>query len=276
LSPTITGAIIIVVVLVLTGAYFLTQSGTGSTTSQQTSSGTSTSTTTNGTPNPVAKSWQLAEGYEVNLKDLFGNYSQMAFTIRTVGLNYSEYANQTYSFAVVGHPILDGVSTIEVVSNSTLVAVSNGTVETRTTDNNVVWMASNGTLVQTDENGTSRTGTRIGEPNQLITPFVLGGPFTYAVDLLSMNSTLVDPVSTTTVDVGSTPMSATIWGQTTTLADTFGLYGIGFSFTVETGLAQGATFYVPISTILVGPPSLNGFQSEVTQTTVTLVSITPA
>jgi guanyl-specific ribonuclease Sa len=193
-----------------------------------------------------------------------------------VGLNYSEYVNQTESYAVVGHPVLDGAPTTEVISNATLLAVSNGKVAARVTENNAVWMASNGTLLRSDENGTVRTGAAIGAPDELITPFVLGGPFTYAVDILSMNSTLVKEMTNSTVSVGSTKMAATSWGQTTALASSFVIFGFGYTFSVVVGVAQGASFYVPVSVSVIGPPLLVGFQSADTSTVVTLVSIARA
>ncbi len=245
-------------------------------TTQSTSQQSTSSISGVASHNPVYFSWQLGAGYLISLPNLLGNYSQMAFSMSTKGLNYSESANETTSYAIVGHPLLDGISNTEVISNSTLRAVSNGTRVVDQSVNNVVWMASNGTVIQANENGTIVTGVRIGEPDNLIAPLELGGPFDFAADILSLNSTLVDAVNSSSISVGSTQIALTTYEPTHQLEYSLVPFGFGYGVTVEAGIAQGTTFYVPVYVSIFGPPQLNGFKSELALTTITLVSITKA
>jgi len=254
------------------GYIFLSQSGPASTTqSSQQSTG---SISGEASHNPVYYSWQLGSGYLISLPNLLGNYSRMAFSMSTRGLNYSESANETTSYAVVGHPVLDGIPTTEVISNSTLQAISNGTRVVNQIVNNVLWMASNGTVIQSNENGTIETGVRIGEPDDLIAPLERGGPFNFAADILSLNSTLVDAVNSSTINIGATRVALTTYEPTHQLEYSLVPFGFGYSVTVEAGIAQGTSFYVPVYVSIFGPPQLNGFKSELALTTITLVSIT--
>lgn len=210
----------------------------------------------------------------ISVPNLLGNYSEMAFSMSTRGMNYSEYASETTSYTVIGHPVLNGIPTTEVVSNLTLSAVSSGTRVVHETANNIIWMATNGTVVQSDENGTMKAGANVGDPDNLITPVELGGPFYYAADILSLNTTLVSLVNSSTMSIGSTQMALTTYKPTPALAQSPVLFGSGYSVTVEAGIVQGSSFFVPVSVSILGPPLLNGFNSTVALTTLTLVSVT--
>lgn len=271
-----TVAAIVILVLAIGGYFLLSQGGPASTT--QPSSQRSTASTSGVTSghNPVYYSWQLGRGFLISLPDLLGNYSQMAFSMSTKGLNYSESANETWSYDVVGHPVLNGSVTTEVVSNSTLTAYSNGTRLVDDSVDNVVWMASNGSVVQASENGRIKTGAAIGAPDSLITPVEVGGPFYFAADILSLNATLVSAVNSSSGSIGPTQMALTVYQPTSALAFSPVLFGFGYSVTVETGIAQGTSFYVPVSINIFGPPLLNGFHSTVALTTITLASVTKA
>jgi hypothetical protein len=274
-STASTAVAVIILVATIGGYYLLLQSGFTSTT--QSSSQQSTSSVSGvAAHNPVYYSWQLVAGYQISLPNLLGNYSQMAFLMSTKGMNYSESSNETTSYAVVGHPLLDGIPTTEVISNSTLLSISNGTRVVDQSVNNVIWMASNGTVIQSNENGKIETGAKVGNPDDLITPIALGGPFDFAADILSLNSTLVSAVNSSTISVGSSQMAATTYEPTARLAFSVAPFGFGYSVTVEAGVAQGTSFYVPVYMSIFGPPVLNGFNSELALTTITLVSITAA
>jgi len=263
----------VILVAALGGYYVLSQ--TGVTSSQTSSTGSTSSVTGTASHNPVYYSWNLQSGYQISLRDLIGNYSQMKYSMTTKGLNYSESANETVSYLVVGHPVLAGGQTTEVVSNSTLVAVSAGVRVVDQSVSNVLWMAANGTVVRAEENGTIENGI-VADPDSLLTPVELGGPFDFAADILSLNSTLIAAVNSSSTQVGPTQVSTTTYEPTTQLAYRLVPFGLGYSVTVEVGIATGDSFYIPIYVSIFGPPLLNGFQSQVALTTIDLLSVTPA
>jgi hypothetical protein len=262
---------VVILVAAIGGYYALSQNGVSA------SQSTSTTETLTGTAshNPVYYSWDLQSGYQISLKDLIGNYSQMKYSMTTKGLNYSESANETVSYLVVGHPVLSGAQTTEVDSNSTLVAVSAGVRVVDQSVNNVLWMAVNGTVVRADDNGTIENGI-VTDPDSLLAPVELGGPFDFAADILSLNSTLIAPVNSSSVQIGSTQVSTTTYEPTTQLAYRLVPFGLGYSVTVVVGTASGASFYLPVYVSIFGPPLLNGFQSQVALMTISLLSVTEA
>ena len=273
LSTAASTSLAIVILVASIGGYALiSESGTAS---NQTASTESTTLST-ASHYPEYYSWQLEGGYQISIQNLLGNYSQMAFLMTTRGLNYSESANGTFSFEVIGHPMLDGVSTTEVASNSTLLAFSNGVRVVDQSVNIVVWIAVNGTVIQSNQNGSIRTGSDVGNPDSLLTPISLGGPFDLAADILSLNSTMISAVNSSTIDVGKTPIAMTTFEPTKQLAYSLVPFGLGYSVVVEAGLAQGTSFYVPVYLSIFGPPIVNGFRSELAVTTISLISITAA
>jgi hypothetical protein len=243
-----TVALIVILIIIVaaagTASYFVIKGYSGSppssqsisTTSHSTSSGSGSqqtnilSTTSSSLGSASTSSSSTSSGsnsfnpsyYVTSWKDLLGNFSQM-----TVEYNESGQANSTFSYDVVGHPIINSSQFTEV--NFTVTSTNNPSPSSV-----ILWYDSNGNATMITQNGYNYTSSTYGNIDALYaSAFQIGFLNPTNLNVLAQSTNMGSSAQT----LGSTQLNVVSYNWNVP-------YSSGETWSIHIGNVPGTSLYV--------------------------------